>query len=651
MQPFSLSPACIDLQSTIKELSEIVEASPRRVDLDPDHLAEELSSLAETVEALHAIDKTWLDTQAPAPETLVRIISGIVHNCDITLLDVQVILERHKVPSLPSAVSRKQPGRTDLVQLLNNLSDHKSALRIGLHLLETFEGTKARSGTTLSSTNNSALSVVRQELYDLGTSVQEAVFSSPTPLPAASRLLELLDHIFKETGPGIGTDSSLPSESRTDRGEPATEEKSISLSSGPMADGLEPDAELSTASGHDIESFPSGERPTGPSPIGSPTPLLSRLSSVSSLSDTTPYPSSAASNDLQAVERVHGPSQQQEVNPIPRPEEPKPAPGPLSPILDEAHISAAESQTEQGVTRLPIDPGWTHQDQGHTAHDQQLEGEHPQREQQGGNRRSWGQEKRGRPPSEDEETTTHGRTANSLRPSRKRFRQQGDGTNHRSADEESVWSQRSEYAREDGRQTPRRLEYGGEETGGTIQSTGAELVPYGRSDRRGDVSREPTTQPSTEGGNERWAVVPYRGETTTAQDIDGRGEPQAQNSLQRRHISRAVARNRSLSHGDMDGGPGRLPSSEKRRIEPQVEEKTDRSLVVWDSPSAPQPETPSGGFQVQIPLASRDVGWDVVSPGGQGAAPLYPQPYGEPPRRPRRRREDPPSPPQRPNRA
>ncbi|KAK0714161.1 hypothetical protein B0T26DRAFT_386164 [Lasiosphaeria miniovina] len=137
MQPFSLSPACIDLQSTIKELSEIVEASPRRVDLDPDHLAEELSSLAETVEALHAIDKTWLDTQAPAPETLVRIISGIVHNCDITLLDVQAILERHKVPPLPSAVSRKQPGRTDLVRLLNNLSDHKSALRLGLRLLET----------------------------------------------------------------------------------------------------------------------------------------------------------------------------------------------------------------------------------------------------------------------------------------------------------------------------------------------------------------------------------------------------------------------------------------------------------------------------------------------------------------------------------
>ncbi|KAK0705963.1 hypothetical protein B0T26DRAFT_679723 [Lasiosphaeria miniovina] len=136
MDPFSISAGCLGLVATITKVSTSITAfvkDLRQTRRDLDNVSRELTSLKTILELLLEDDKT---PTVILPESMATHVSGILSNCDIVVLDTEKCLAKYKQDSLSRRISWVASGRDDIAKLLRELESYKSALELGLDMLQ-----------------------------------------------------------------------------------------------------------------------------------------------------------------------------------------------------------------------------------------------------------------------------------------------------------------------------------------------------------------------------------------------------------------------------------------------------------------------------------------------------------------------------------
>lgn len=132
MDPFSITVGCVGLVGTIVKVSKtlvVFAKDAQQAQADVDQVSRELNSLKTVLELLAKNDKTRF------PERISRHISGIVENCKTVVLDVEKSIEKFHQGTMVNKLSWATSGKEELGKLLRSLEAHKSALELGLDML------------------------------------------------------------------------------------------------------------------------------------------------------------------------------------------------------------------------------------------------------------------------------------------------------------------------------------------------------------------------------------------------------------------------------------------------------------------------------------------------------------------------------------
>jgi len=130
--PFSITVGCIGLVGTIVKVSKtlvVFAKDAQHAQADVDEVSRELNSLMMVLQLLAKNDTTRF------PERVSRPISGIVENCKTVVLDVEKCIEKFHQGTAVNKLSWATSGKEEMGKLLRSLEAHKSALELGLDML------------------------------------------------------------------------------------------------------------------------------------------------------------------------------------------------------------------------------------------------------------------------------------------------------------------------------------------------------------------------------------------------------------------------------------------------------------------------------------------------------------------------------------
>ncbi|KAK3370809.1 hypothetical protein B0T24DRAFT_300321 [Lasiosphaeria ovina] len=136
MDPISISASCLGLVATITKVSIFIASfvkDARQTRRELAGVSRELTSLKTILELLVEYDET---PTVVLPESMTKHFSKIVTNCDVVVLDIEKCLAKYKRDSLLRSISWVASGQNDVAKLLRELESHKSALDLGLNMVE-----------------------------------------------------------------------------------------------------------------------------------------------------------------------------------------------------------------------------------------------------------------------------------------------------------------------------------------------------------------------------------------------------------------------------------------------------------------------------------------------------------------------------------